>query len=222
MIAATFISNSQHYSYPVELWKQGLKNFETKIFETRKVLKPCDIGDIQNECLTELFKTHDIVYWLQADLIFNPDKTQELHNLIDIHKFNFGLLIRKCMMYMDYGLNYFGSLVIRKENFNISKFTGDGAYCGSGCVDMGGCFGIDVGYLGHNNFKNHMAQQTQIWPPGKSQMPVYDLKNLIDPCVFKMGLDYFNLHTEFNTFSDEFNRSGWSDPMKKKWVGKNY
>ena len=91
MIAATFISNSEHYSYPVELWKQGLKHFETRVFETRKVLKPEDIAIIQNECLTELFKTHEIVYWLQADLIFDSDKTQKVLDMVDATDFNFGL-----------------------------------------------------------------------------------------------------------------------------------
>ena len=225
MIAATFISNSQYYSYPVELWKQGLKNFETKVFETRKVLKPEDIAIIQNECLTELFKTHEIVYWLQADLIFDAEKTQKVLDMVYTTDFNFELGISKCMLYMDYAISGFGSLVIRKKWFNEAggKFNGDGAYCGnsgSGCLNE--IFGIDVGYLGKSNFKNHLTQQKTIWPPGPSQMPVYSLNKIINSDVYKLGLDYFNLRDEFNEFKNDFNREKWRGGMISKWVGKKY
>ena len=60
LIAATFVSNTEDYQYPVELWKQGLKDFETRVFEGRKVNIPGDIATIQNECLTELFKEYKL------------------------------------------------------------------------------------------------------------------------------------------------------------------
>ena len=222
MIAATFISNSEYYSYPVELWKQGLKDFETKVFETRKVLKPEDIAIIQNECLTELFKTHDTVYWLQADLIFDAEKTQKVHDTINATDTNAGLAMIKNMMYMGYGISGFGSLVIRKDRFNDTKFNGDGAYCGVCDGWTKEPFGIDVGYLGKTNFKNHLKQQKTIWPNNPSQMPVYAIKNMIDSDAFKIGLDYFNLHDEYDSFKNDYIREGWSENMISKWVGEKY
>ena len=129
MIAATFVSNSKYYSYPVKLWKQGLKHFETRIFGTRKVLKPEDIATIQNECLKELFKTHDSVYWLQADLIFDSAKTDRL---LEIEKMEFIANIcipfYKAKIFYNEGVSGWGSMILKKEfNDKISQFCGDGA-----------------------------------------------------------------------------------------------
>ena len=130
MIASTFVANSEYYSYPIELWKWGLREFETRIFETRKVLKPTDIATIQNECLAELFKTHDTVYWLQADLIFDVEKTQKVYEFMNESPANVGLGIRQSKIYLDQGISCFGSLIMKKEIFHedVSKFSGDGAY----------------------------------------------------------------------------------------------
>ena len=64
IIAATFVHNTEYYSYPIELWKSGLREFETKVFESRKVEKPGDIATIQNECVNELLKVYHNILWV--------------------------------------------------------------------------------------------------------------------------------------------------------------
>jgi len=202
MVAATFVSNTQYYSYPIELWKQGLKGFETKVFECRKVFKPEDIAIIQNECLTELFKTHDRVYWLQADLIFDSEQTEKLLNLIDDSEANSGFGIQKVKLYYDQGISCHGSVVMKRELFHEkdSRFWEDGAQP-ERMYQHTDVYGIDVGYLGYKNFIEHTRQQTRIRSNIEMEPPRGG--NIIKThSVF----DYFDLNNEYINFKKRFKK----------------
>ena len=218
MIASTFVANSKYYSYPIELWKWGLREFETKVFETRKVLKPTDIAVIQNECLDELFKTHDTVFWLQADLIFDAEKTNRILDIVHNapYRANFHLAFYMNKIYFHEGISGFGACIIKKEFFKNkdSKFCGDGAYTPKNHGWTKEIFGVSVGYLGKQNFINHTRQQQKIW---NIEYNLPKLQKLIDPLksIYPEVLKYFNLTKEYAEFANDFN-SGIK--IREKWT----
>ena len=229
MIASTFVANSKYYQYPIDLWLWGLREFETKVFETRKVLKPDDISQIQNECLTNLFKTHDRVFWLQADLIFDATKTEDFLKIAnsDITPANMGFGIYKNKLYFDLGISFYGAILIKKEMFldltndrindNESKFSGDGAYTdrcypylkygpAGRILEENEVFGIDVGYIGKSNYINHTRQQQEIWNT-KEWPDISGCHKLINPLfsVYPEAFRWFNLNEEYELFVNNHN-----------------
>lgn len=189
IIAATFVSNTEFYQYPVELWKQGLKDFETKIFECRKVKIPGDIATIQNECLNELLKEYHHVLWVQADIIFLPEKKDLImsHLGLDVC---YG--VEHIKRYYYQYVSHFGCSLVFKE-----KFVGDGAYMKSYNVVKEVC-AIDAGYFGEANYRNHTAQNIKTW---RQLAPEYHKNKIIKPeGRHKQLFDYFNLYEEYNKF----------------------
>jgi hypothetical protein len=189
IIAATFVSNTKYYQYPIELWKQGLKDFETKVFECRKVQKPRDIATIQNECLEELFKDYHNVLWVQADLIFIPKKKDLIMRHLGL---NVCYKAEHIKRYYRQCYSHYGLCLVNK-----GRFVGDGAYMKSYNVNDNVC-AICAGYFGEANYRNHTAQQVRIW---NQKAPKYQKDMIVQPTErYKHIFDYFNLYNEYDKF----------------------
>ena len=193
IIAATFVHNTEFYSYPVELWEWGLSEFETKVFESRKVEKPGDIATIQNECITELLKDYHNVLWVQADLIFIPEQSHIIMNHLGSNNC-FGVRHIKIFHYLY--THHYGCCLL-----NDASFTEDGAYPKTyNRLTELEC-AVDAGYIGMANYKNHTNQQIRIWDQEVPEIKLDKDSFIISPTgIYKPLFDYFDLYDEYDKY----------------------
>lgn len=157
--AATFISNTDNYTYPIEKWKKALKKYPQHIkkYPNNSVKNPGDIATFQNETLQEVFKNYDYCLFVQADIFYKEPKRFDISNYLD-DVYLFDVEDIKNNQYL-YTHNFGVTLIPKKSN---AYFVGDGAYTNffkKAKITLG----YSIGYLSELDFKNHKTQQKKIW-----------------------------------------------------------
>jgi len=211
LVVATMYNNTEYYEYPIELWKKGVSCFDNiQIFNCSKINDPSDIAKYQNQYVKELKKEYKYVLWVQADLYFLSDRKAWILN-------NLG---KNCSFYVEHIKQFYYT---HTSNFgltliNDSYFIEDGAYLFEQTLKPS-LLGIDIGYFGLKNAKNHIKQQLRIWKQSDFIPPEYetiDIKSNIPKIIIPDGyykpiFDYFDLYDEYKKFLNEYENSLRSD-----------
>jgi hypothetical protein len=211
--AATFISNTNNFHYPVELWREQLTGFDgihIKNYPKNSVKIPADIATFQNETLKEVFeKGYDFCLFVQADIFFDSDKTDTMYDFAERslkgHNHTFGIEDIKLYHYLY--KHYFGVTLISKDS--IKNFVGDGAYPESHNKRDDIIAGYSMGYMSKELFYTHKNSQSHVW-----KLVDYSELNNHPSCkkipyegVYKRIIDGLGVYEEYK----KFNKSDTSD-----------
>jgi len=165
--AATFVSDTDHYTYPIDLWEKQLTGFDgvhIKNYPKNSVKKPSDIADFQNKVLKEVFNQgYDYCLLVQADIFFDSEKTDVIYAIandsIKGHNHTFGIEDIKLFQYL-YS-HYFGISLISK--YSLLNFIGDGAYPESHNLRDDVIAGYSMGYMSKDMFYGHKKSHSSVW-----------------------------------------------------------
>ncbi len=186
IIYATYIDHQQEINYPINyLLKHNPElmvfcsdeenknycmqlGFMPKIIDF-KIRQPGDIASAQNICIDLIFNVYnpDFVVWNQADIFITKKGAKIIEDFCVEKNLDqtaaLGLMHIK--LFHHCGFTYYGINVIGRDAWPRIKFTGDGAYLGSGGADY--CAkedsSIDIGYLTIEQCRNHIRQHEKTW-----------------------------------------------------------
>ncbi len=186
IIFATYIDHQNEINYPIKYLVSKIP--EMLVFcsndATQQILalegihaiiigiginNPGDIAIAQNKCIDSIFNVEkpDFVVWNQADVLILPKGHEFIEGFCTEKNIDqtaaLGLIHLK--LFHHCGFTYYGVNVIGRNAWPRIKFTGDGAYLGSGAADY--CakddLTIDIGYLTIDQCRRHIKQHEKTW-----------------------------------------------------------
>ncbi len=188
IIYATYIDNQAEIKYPIEFIVSKIPNLSVYCSDEKnqkilfeqginariigvKINEPIDISIAQNKCIEDMFENSkaDFIVWVQADIHITERGFKIINDFCKEENLSqtcaLGLLHIK--LFHLCGYSYYGVNVIGRQAWERIKFTGDGAYLGSGGADY--CeqdyndATIDIGYLSIEQCRNHFKQHRKTW-----------------------------------------------------------
>jgi len=231
---ATYVDHQAEIQYPIGFLKSKIPHLlvyasddenrrvlltqatEAKVIGI-KINSPGDIATAQNACISDLFANTDADYviWNQAD-IFITDRGHQIikdfcvpENLENTQAL--GLLHIKLFHYA--GFTYYGVNIIGKKAWERIKFTGDGAYLGSGGADY--CSkehsSVDIGYLSIDQVRRHLSKHKQTWVSNDNvhELPTREfvtefLRRHNDGGLIEQGSEHFKLIEDLGLTGEYF------------------
>ena len=184
---ATYIDNQKEIGYPIHyltntnpnlvIFTSDKENQNYILNSTShhsniidfKIKNPGDIATAQNICIEKLFSLYgvDFIVWQQADIFIMPKGTSLIEEFCVEKNLDqtMALGLMHIKLFHNCGYSYYGVNVIGRKAWQRIKFTGDGAYLGSGGADY--CAKedatLDIGYLSTDQCRRHMAQHKKTW-----------------------------------------------------------